>query len=131
LTQLGTAIGVAASVAVLAGIAVLIGAIAAARRTRSYDAVLLKLLGATRGQVLFVQALEYAALALILSGLALAIGSAAGWYATTQIFELDWAPGWPVVLATVAAGGTGTLVLGLLGALPVLAARPAAALREL
>lgn len=129
--QLGSAIAVAASVAVLAGIAVLMGAVAAARRSRSYDAVLLKLLGATRAQVLTVQALEYAALAFILSVLALAIGGAAGWYVVTSIFELEWAPDWGVVIATVAAGGIGTLVLALIGALPVLAARPAQALRSL
>ena len=129
--QLGSAIAVAASVAVLAGIAVLMGAIAAARRSRSYDAVLLKLLGATRAQVLGVQAIEYAALALVLSTLALGIGSLAGWYAVREIFDLEWAPDWPVVIATVAGGGIGTLLLGLLGALPILSARPAAALREL
>ena len=129
--QLGSAVAIAASVAVLAGIAVLMGAVAAARRSRSYDAVLLKLLGATRAQVLGVQAIEYAALALILSAVALAVGGAAGWYAVTAIFELDWAPDWGVVLGTVALGGFGTLLLGLLGALPVLSARPAAALREL
>lgn len=131
LNQLAMAIAIAGSVAILAGIAVLIGAISAARRTRSYDAVLLKLLGATRGQVLLVQAIEYAVLGLILSGLALAIGSAAGWYVTTRVFELGWTPDWPVVIGTVAAGGLGTLLLGLLGALPVLRARPAAALRTL
>lgn len=131
LNQLAMAIAIAGSVAILAGIAVLVGAIAAARRARSYDAVLLKLLGATRGQVLFVQAIEYATLGLILSVLALAIGSAAGWYVTTRVFELGWTPDWPVVIGTVAAGGFGTLVLGLLGALPVLRARPAAALRTL
>ena len=60
-----------------------------ARRTRSYDAVLLKLLGATRGQVLIVQAMEYALLATLLSALALAIGSAAGWYVTTPRFNGD------------------------------------------
>jgi putative ABC transport system permease protein len=81
--------------------------------------------------VLIVQAMEYALLATLLSALALAIGSAAGWYVTTRIFNLDWSPDWGIVLATVAAGGFGTLILGLLGALPVLAARPAAALREL
>lgn len=131
LNQLATAIAIAGSVAIFAGIAVLIGAISAARRTRSYDAVLLKLLGATRGQVLLVQAIEYAVLGLILSGLALAIGSAAGWFVTTRVFELGWTPDWPVVIGTVAAGGLGTLALGLLGALPVLRARPAAALRTL
>jgi putative ABC transport system permease protein len=129
--QLGSAIAISASVAVLAGIAVLMGAVAAARRSRSYDAVLLKLLGATRRQVLGVQAIEYASLSFILSIVALIIGGAAGWYAVTAIFDLEFAPDWSVVLGTVALGGIGTLVLGLLGTLPVLAARPAAALREL
>ena len=131
LRQLGSAIAVAASVAVLAGIAVLMGAVAAARRSRSYDAVLLKLLGATRRQILAVQTLEYAALAFILSIVALVVGGAAGWYAVTRIFELEWAPDWGIVLGTITLGGVGTLLLGLLGTLPVLAARPAAALREL
>ncbi len=131
LTQLGTAVGIAASVAVLAGIAVLVGAIAASRRSRSYDAVLLKLLGGTRAQVLGAQALEYSALALILSLLALAIGAASGWVVVTQVFDLDWTPDWPIVIGTVAAGGLGTLALGLIGALPALAARPAEALRGL
>jgi putative ABC transport system permease protein len=93
--------------------------------------VLLKLLGATRRQVLGLQAMEYAALAAILSLVALGIGAGAGWYVVTKIFEFEWAPDWPVVLATVAAGGIGTLAIGLLGTLPVLGARPAAALREL
>ncbi len=131
LNQLAAAIAAAASVAVLAGIAVLAGAVAAARRTRSYDAVLLKLLGATRGQVLLVQALEYSALAILLCGIALGLGSAAGWFVTTRIFELQWTPDWPIVLATVAAGGFGTLIMGLIGTIPVLRARPAEALRTL
>jgi putative ABC transport system permease protein len=131
LGQMAMAISVAAGVAVLAGIAVLIGAISASRAKRDYDAVLLKLLGATRAQVLAAQALEYAGLAAILSGVALSIGGVAGWFVIVQVFELNWTPGWPVVLATIAAGGAGTLFLGLLGALPALAARPAAALRSL
>ena len=131
LTQLGTAVGIAASVAVLAGIAVLVGAIAASRRSRNYDAVLLKLLGATRAQVLGAQAMEYGALSLILSLIALGIGAGAGWVAVGQVFDLEWAPDWPVVIGTVAAGGLGTLALGLIGALPALAARPAQALRDL
>ncbi len=131
LGQLASAISIAGGVAVLAGVAVLVGAIAAARRSRSYDAVLLKLLGATRGQVLAMQAMEYALLALILSAVALAIGSAAGWFAVTQLFDFEWTPDWPVVIGTVAAGGLSTMLIGLIGTIPVLRARPAAALRDL
>jgi putative ABC transport system permease protein len=129
--QLATAIRAAASVALAAGVAVLVGAVAASRRARLYDAVLLKLLGASRRQILTAQAIEYALLAAVIALLALAAGTAAGWYVVTRIFELAWAPDWPIVLGTLAAGALGTLGIGLLGSLPVLAARPAAALRSL
>ncbi len=129
--QISTAVRAAASVAIAAGIAVLIGAIAAARQARIYDAVLLKLLGATRAQILAAQAMEYAALSLIVSIIALGVAGAGGWYVVTQVLDLQWAPDWPVVLATLATGTIVTLVLGLAGALPALAARPAQALREL
>ncbi|MDX3911446.1 MAG: ABC transporter permease [Sphingobium sp.] len=131
LGQLSAAVRVAASVAVAAGIAVLVGAIAAARRTRTYDAVLLKLLGATRRQVLAVQAMEYVVLALVVSGIALAVAAGAGWYLATQTLDLQWAPDWPVVLLTLAGGALLTLALGLIGSLPAIGARPARALREL
>src|SRR3546814_20374473 len=74
--QMSSAIVAAASVAILAGIAVLIGAIAASRQTRSYDSEILKTLGATRSQVLGTQATEYALLAAMLALVSLALGTA-------------------------------------------------------
>lgn len=129
--QLALAVRAAGAVAILAGIAVLIGALAASRRARSYDSVLLKLLGATRARILAVQAAEFALLALILCAVALLLGGGAGWWVVTQLFELDWAPDWLTVLATLGAGAGLTLGIGLIGALPMLAARPAQALRAL
>ena len=67
LRQMSSAILVAASVAILAGIAVLVGAIAASRQARSYDSVILKTLGATRGQILGAQAIEYGLVAALLA----------------------------------------------------------------
>ncbi|HLL30184.1 MAG TPA: FtsX-like permease family protein, partial [Allosphingosinicella sp.] len=131
LSQLAVAVRAAASVAILAGIAVLVGALAASRRARTYDSVILKMLGATRPRILSAQAAEFAALALVVSLVALGLGSAAGWWVVVKIFELDWAPDWAVVAATLALGALVTLVLGLLGSLPALAARPARALRTL
>ncbi|KQX20146.1 MULTISPECIES: ABC transporter permease [unclassified Sphingomonas] len=129
--QLATAIRAAASVALAAGVAVLVGAVAASRRARLYDAVLLKLLGANRRQILGAQAIEYALLAAIIAVVALAAGTGAGWYVVTRIFELHWAPDWTIVFLTLGLGALGTLAIGLLGSLPVLAARPAEALRSL
>jgi putative ABC transport system permease protein len=131
LGQMAQAIAAAASIAILSGIAVLVGAIAASRASRIYDSVILKLLGSTRGQVLAAQALEYGALAIILSILALGLGLGAGWFVITQIFDFTFAPD-PWVLAGTLVGGAGlTFALGLLGSLPILAARPAEALRSL
>jgi putative ABC transport system permease protein len=129
--QLSTAIAAAASVAIFAGIAVLIGAITAAREMRTYDAVMLKVLGATRAQILSVQAIEYVLLSLIVAAVALTLGLAGAWYVIVQIFDFAWLPDIAAVLLTLGAGVGLTLIIGLLGALPILAARPAQALRTL
>ena len=130
LGQISLAVRVAAGVTVLAGIAVLTGAVAASGRARRNDAVILKLLGGSRGQVLGVQALEFALLSAILSGVALAVGLGAGWYVITAVFELPWAPHWPTIAGTLAASVAVTMGVGVLGSLPVLSVRPAEALRE-
>jgi putative ABC transport system permease protein len=129
--QMATAITAAASVAILAGIAVLIGAIAAAREARTYDGVILRTLGATRLQVLGVQALEYAFLTVILSAVALLLGLGGAWYVVTQVFAFTWLPSYPAVFATLIVGAGLTMAIGLIGAWPILSARPARALRDL
>ncbi|MFM9852875.1 MAG: ABC transporter permease [Sphingomonadaceae bacterium] len=129
--QLAMAVRLASLVAVTAGIAVLIGAIAAARRARVYDAVILKTLGATRRQIFVSQGLEYGALAVIVSAIALLIGGAGGWYIVTNVLDLDWSPDWGQVLGTTGVGAVLILGLGLLGSYPALSARPAQALRTL
>ena len=131
LGQLSAAIRAAASVTIAAGIAVLVGAIAAGARARTYDAVLLKLLGATRRQVALATLAEYGLIALIVAALALVLGSVAGWFVITQVFSLDWTPDWPRVLITVGLGALLTVVLGLAGNWRALSARPAGVLRQL
>lgn len=131
LSQMAQAIAAAASIAILAGIAVLVGAIAAARQSRIYDSVIMKLLGATRRQILGAQAMEYGLLAAVLGLLSLGLGLAAAWYVVVQIFDFSFAPD-PAVLTLTLVGGAGlTFVLGIAGSLPILAARPAEALRSL
>ncbi|WP_188643897.1 ABC transporter permease [Tsuneonella deserti] len=131
LDQVGLATLAAASVAVLAGLAVLLGAIAAARAQRIYDTVILRVLGASRRQVMVLALVEYGALAAVLALVALALGLAAAWGVVTQLFDFEWLPAWDAVLAVL--GGGLALVVGfaLAGALPLLRAKPAQALREL
>ncbi|MEO5705998.1 MAG: FtsX-like permease family protein [Alteraurantiacibacter sp.] len=131
LDQVSLAILAAASVAVLAGVAVLLGAIAAARAARIYDTVILRVLGASRGQLLGLQFAEFGLLTAVLAGVALALGTGLGWLVITQLFEFDWLPDWPRILMVLGAGLVLVLGFAFAASLPVLRARPAAALRSL
>lgn len=130
LEQMSSAIIAAASVAIFAGIAVLIGAIAASRQARNYDSVILKTLGATRRQVLGTQAIEYGVLAATLALVSLGLGTAAAWYVIVKVFEFGWAPDWSVIFGTLAGGALLTLGIGLAGSIPLMSVRPARALRQ-
>ena len=131
LRQVSLAILSAASVAVLAGIAVLLGAIAAARAARTYDNVILRVLGASRSQLLALQLAEYGLLSALLAGVALALGSGIAWLVVVQLFGFDWLPDWPQVLAVLGLGLGLVNLFALAASLPLLRARPAQALREL
>ena len=131
LQQISLATLAAAGVTVLAGLAVLMGAIAAARAARTYDTVMLRVLGASRRQVLMLQLAEYGLLAGVLALVALALGGGLAWVVITQLFEFDWLPDWGEVLAVLALGIALVLGFALAGSLPLLRAKPARALREL
>lgn len=131
LTQMAQAIAAAASIAILAGIAVLVGAIAAARQSRIYDAVITKMLGGTRSQILGAQAMEYGILAVVLGLLSLALGMGAAWYVVVRIFDFSFVPDYGILALTLVGGAGLTFILGIVGSLPILAARPSEALRSL
>ena len=131
LDQVSLAILAAASVAVLAGVAVLLGAIAAARAARLYDSVILRVLGASRRQLLLLQLGEFGLLAAILGTVALALGTGLGWLVIVQLFEFQWLPDWPYILGVLGAGVALVLAFALGASLPLLRARPAQSLRAL
>ena len=68
LGKLSVAIQSAASLAFVVSALVLAGALAAGQRARIYEAVVLKVLGATRGRLLGALALEFALLGLATAG---------------------------------------------------------------
>ncbi|WP_271079624.1 ABC transporter permease [Aurantiacibacter sp. MUD61] len=131
LDQVSIAILAAASVAVLAGIAVLLGAIAAARAARIYDTVILRVLGASRNQLLALQFAEFGLLAAVLAGVALALGTGIAWLIVVQLFEFDWLPDWTEILAVLGGGLLLVFAFALGASLPLLRARPAQTLRSL
>jgi putative ABC transport system permease protein len=131
LEQVSLAILAAASVAVLAGIAVLLGAIAAARAARIYDTVILRVLGASTRQLLMLQLAEFGVLAALLALVALGLGGAAAWLVIVQLFEFEWLPDWPRVFAVLGAGIALVVAFALGASLPLLRAKPARTLRSL
>lgn len=129
LDALGAAMRAAGLLTLAAGVLVLAGAMAAGHRRRVYEAVLLKVLGATRGRILRIYLLEYALLGLAAAAIAALAGSLIAYATVIRLMELDWVfvPG-----AVVASGLLAlllTLALGLLGTWRALGHRAAAVLR--
>ncbi|HZV84596.1 MAG TPA: FtsX-like permease family protein, partial [Brevundimonas sp.] len=90
---------------------------------------LLKLVGATRGQVLTAQAIEFLAMSGGIVSLAFLAGTAAAWWVTTQLFELPFQPDWTNLLLLPLIGMIVAVGTALLAAWPALRVRPATALR--
>ncbi|RZK94066.1 MAG: FtsX-like permease family protein, partial [Methylobacterium sp.] len=128
--RLVLAIRGASAVAVLASLFVLAGAIAAGHRARLYDAVVLKVLGATRGRLLAAYGLEYGALGLVTALFGLLAGTLAGWVIVTRVMRLDFVLDLSGALAAAAAAVVLAVVLGLAGTWRILGQKPAPYLRQ-
>jgi putative ABC transport system permease protein len=131
LQALANGIEIASMVTILAGALVLAGAIANGHRARLYDAVVLKVLGATRGKLARIYAAEYGLLG-VLSGLAaLLIGTVASWLVAWLVLDVPFVFSGGAVALTIAGGASGTIILGLAGGFFALSEKPAARLRNL
>lgn len=88
--HLAMAVRVVGMVVIFAGILVLAGAIAASHKQRVYDAVVLKVFGATRRDIMTVFCVEFACLAAATSVIAALIGTAASWGVVTRLMRSEW-----------------------------------------
>ena len=111
------------------GAIVLIGAVATSRYQRIREGVLLKTLGATRGQVLRVMITEYLALGLMAATASVVLASVAGWAIAKWVFEQPFAL--PYLPLGALAGGLilVTLVVGLWNSGEILNRTPLEVLR--
>ena len=112
------------------GIPVLFSAVAATRRDRLRDAVLLKTLGATRAQVRRILLAEYAALGVLgaLAGMVLSFGGA--WGLAKYVFKQPFRPDWGAALGVAAILTLVTVMIGLLTGRDAYRETPMAAIRE-
>lgn len=128
--RVSAAIRFLAVLGLVMGIPVMLSAIAATRRERVREAVLLKTLGATRGVVARIMAAEYFALGLLGSLTGVLLATAAAWGLVHFVFELPFAAAlvWPAAIVLAMTGLT--VVIGMLGAREVFARTPMEALRD-
>lgn len=115
LGNFAVAVRATGGITLAAGVLVLAGAMAAGFRSRVRDAVVLKVLGATRARILGVYIGEYAVLGLATALVAALAGTIAAWVVVTMLMELPWhfLPGTLAVTIIVAA--LVTVALGLMG----------------
>ena len=130
-SQLALAIRAAASVALIASVLVLSGALAASNRARVHDAVVLKMLGATRRDLIGAFSLEYAMIGLATAAFALAAGGLAAWAVVSRIMNLQSAFLPDVAVTTLAVALVLTVGFGLIGTWRVLGHKAAPVLRTL
>jgi putative ABC transport system permease protein len=119
-----------AALTLLAGALTLAGAIAATQRRRIYDAVVLKVLGARRIDVLRALLVEFGLIGAVVAMIAGTIGTLFASVLVTQYLRVDFVF-LPITLAAVIAAATlAVAAFGLLGTWRALGQKPAPLLRN-
>jgi putative ABC transport system permease protein len=117
LSQIMIAVRMAASLTLIAGVVVLAGAFATVQRRRIYEAVVLKVLGARRRNIVVAHMLEYIIVSLAVAAFAAGLGAGAAFLLVTQVMDGTFRFS---TLALVQAGGLAIGLMILFGALATL-----------
>ena len=128
--QVALAVRGAAAVALLAALLVLAGAIAARAQERTREAAILKVLGASRVQVLTAYVIEYGLVGLISGAAGVVLGYAAAWPIVVRVFETQWSVDWGGVALLLGVASGLAAIGGLMASFQALSKQPAAALRS-
>ncbi len=129
LAGLAAATSYGAAATLLTGFLVLIGAAAAGADARTYEAAMLKTMGASRRMIAASFILRAALLGLAAGAIALVVGALGGWAVSTFVMETQYQIIWPSALLIITGGITATVLAGLGFARRALQARPARVLR--
>jgi putative ABC transport system permease protein len=128
--RIAAAVRLTAGITVLAGVLVLGGAVAAGHQRRVYDAVVLKVLGATRRDVLGAFLAEFGLLGLAATVIAALLGTIAAWAVVTRIMRVDWVFLPSALAVTILASFAFTLIFGFAGTWRALGQKAAPMLRN-
>ena len=109
---------------------VVAGALITAHRRRIYEAVVLRTLGAAKRRIILAHLLEYLILALSLSLIAAALGLGAAYLIVKYVMDLSFSLSLYALLQPSVIETIFVMMLGALGTLRVLSAKPAHYLRS-
>lgn len=129
LDRIGTAFRSMAAIALLTGFMVLAGAVSSDQHRRIHDAVIFKVCGATRMDILGAFAAEFLILGLIAGVISAVVGSLAAMGILKGLMKMSFALHPGMIIMTILIGIVLTLLLGLLGTWKALGKKPAVYLR--
>jgi len=130
LAKVMVAVRVAGGVTLIAGALVLAGALATAQRRRIREAVILKVLGATRRRVLTSHVIEYVLLATVAALFAAALGTLAAWVGVEEVMKIPFTFSVDAIIRALALAIGLVLLFGCLGTWAVLRAKSTVILRS-
>ena len=129
LSTLTNAVAIVGGLAVLSGVFVLAGALAAGRQQREADATVMKVLGATRRDVVIAYLVEYGLLGVLSALLATLLGGLGAWAFVSFVLEISFRLDPGLLALVVTAAVALTILTGMLTTWSALSTRPAQFLR--
>jgi putative ABC transport system permease protein len=130
LASLANAVALVGSLAVISGVFVLAGAMAVGRRQREADAMVMKVLGASRAGVIVAFVVEYGLLGLLSALLAAALGVTGAWAILTYVLEIPFVLDLPLVGLVTLGAVLLTILTGVVTTWSAMSVRPARRLRS-
>lgn len=130
LAGINVAVSATSAITLAAGALVLAGAVAAGRRRRIFDAVVFKVLGATRATILRAFLLEYGLLGLATGLISAVVGTLVAWAISKWLMNLAWSFDAGAVATTIGITTLLALVAGFAGTWRALGQKAAPLLRN-
>lgn len=130
LGSITNAIALVGGLAVVSGLLVLAGAMAAGRRQREADATVMKVLGATRGDIIRAYLIEYGMLGALAAVIAAILGTLGTWAFVELVLEIDFNVDPLVIVTVIVAAVALTIAVGTTTTWSALSVKPARFLRE-
>jgi putative ABC transport system permease protein len=130
LDKIGFVVRFMAGFSIITGLIVLIASVLISKFQRMQESILLRTLGASRKQILFITALEYFFLGALAAATGILLSLAASWALAKYSFNAPFTPHWLPVLALFGAISLLTVIIGLFNSRSVLNKPPLEVLRK-